>query len=461
MIDFETELRQHLDHAASDVRVSPDLLGTIERRARAQGRRAVVVRVAGALVVVALAAGIALVATGVGDDEEGGTTMATDPTGTTTGPETTLVPPEPPAVVSSGTWGTMAEAPIPHRSQHVAVDMDGEVFVWSGNGVEGEDLARADAAVYDTSADTWRSIPDAPLSAGNSAGAWTGSAVVAVAIDSNDGASPYEAAAFDPATDTWSAIAEPPTSLDRDGIPTLVATGSQVVLLSSVGGAEPRAEVAIYDPATDTWAEGADSPSGAGFGADPTWTGSEVVIVGSRPDDPAGTDPTAVTALLLAYDPAGDTWRELPWDVGTDRRWAPALAWTGTHLFAGGGQDASGGLADGALVDLATGTWTALPDAPEPYVGLLHGDAAVWTGAQVVVLSDQQGSLAGAPLAYEVATGGWSQGPTAPDGPRPNAPAVWSADRVVVPVPGTVAPTDDGFGLCCVAGTGGGLTYTP
>src|SRR5690606_25956024 len=137
---------------------------------------------------------------------------------------------------------------------------------------------------------------------------------------------------------------------------------------------------------------------------------------------------------------------ELPWELGPARRWNPAATWTGTHLFVGGGLDPDGMRSDAALVDLDTGTWTPLPDAPAPYLGLVHGSSAVWTGSQVVLLSDEQGNLSGTPLAYEPATGGWSQGPALPGDPVPFGPAVWSADRIVVPAVGATVPTSDGLG---------------
>ncbi len=64
-----------------------------------------------------------------------------------------------------------------------------------------------------------------------------------------------------------------------------------------------------YDPATDTWRRIAEAPHGLNL-ASGMWTGQEVLVFGSLLNGKNRADtPTSVGA---AYDPATDTWRELP-----------------------------------------------------------------------------------------------------------------------------------------------------
>ncbi|QYG94536.1 hypothetical protein HC251_20285 [Iamia sp. SCSIO 61187] len=453
MIDFEPALRQHLDRAASDVEAPPGLLSTIERRVVAQRRRTVALRLAGALVVVALAAGITLTVTNGADDQDGAT-VATDPSGTTSpappDASTTVVPPQPPGPVpTSGAWSPMADAPIAGRIDHMAVDMDGEVLVWGGDGFDGE--PRLDGAVYETATDSWRSIPASPLPGGGSAlGVWTGS--VALVLDWNGGT--LALAAFDPATDRWTRMADPPSSVSRDGIPSIAWAGDRLVLVSALGS---RAQVATYEPATATWTEQADPPMVVGgFASDVVWTGSEVLFVGEA----SGADATSATTVVLAYDPAADEWRTIPLGLTDDQRYATAAVWTGTHLLVGGGATPSGtGLADAALLDPDTGVWTPLPDAPAPFSGNPFG-TEVWTGTRFVAVFERPDGLGGTPVAFDITTGGWSQGPES-DSPVGRVPTVWSGDRVVVPLGGETSPTPDGVGFCCDRGPAGGTSYTP
>lgn len=475
MIDFETDLRDRFDRAAA-VTPSPDLLATVERRIVTRGRRTTALRVAGAVAVVALASGIAVAATG-GDGADTDPTVATDPPATTEGGTTTTAPP-----AAEPGWAEMADAPIAPRSYHLTLAMDDEILVWGGMELEPNEpdadgdaipTMPVDGAVYDPVADSWRTIPDAPLP-GSASGVWTGTEAILVSggppLTTPDMAGgPPEAAAFDPATDTWRTLAAPPEDLAPTGI-TTVWTGTHVVALQS-GTAFPEDDpvptaVGVYDPATDTWTTGATTDALSPT-ATAVWTGTEVLVVASANTDPS--DGTYDEMLLRAYDPAADTWRSIPWGLEGGDRSFPVVAWTGDRLFVAGGltygDDPEGRAQDAALLDPVTGTWTPTARPPAAVFGPDEG-ASPWTGEQVVALSAGQHPLAPSDpspvLAYDLATDTWSEGPVRPGPAVERSTAVWAAGRVVVPLGATPPPMgEDGTSGCCAIPVPGGATYTP
>lgn len=456
MIDLENDLRRRFDDAASDVSASPDLFDTIERRVATQGRRAAVVRIAAVLAVLGLAAvaGVAI-ASGGGDPD---TTFATDPSASSTpsrGP---------------GTWATMADAPLARRSQHVAVAMGDEVLVTGGYETGRANLPN-DAAVYDTVADTWRTVPDPPLFPGSAEGVWTGEEVLLISAEHGpDGPTPEsarKAAAFDPATDTWRELAPPPPGVITP-VTGAVWTGSEMVVVIAGIGGDAQQVVVIYDLATDTWREidpgSTTIPDTSGV----VWTGTEVAVVGFAQDDEAiangegvADEPVPGEMVVALIDPASDTVRTLPWGpLGT--RQGPAVAWTGSRIFVGGGAElpSTGYRTDGALLDPATGEWTPIADAPAPYAGDMRYSTR-WTGAEVIAFGEDA-----TPLRYDPVADVWTEGTPQPGELVSAAPTVWSAGRLVTPLGGhEYELTGDDGGLvgvgCCSSGPAGGVTYTP
>lgn len=451
MIDLENDLRRRFDDAASDVTASPDLLDTIEHRIVAQGRRVAALRVAAVVVVLGLAAGAGVaIASGGGD---GDATYATDPSASSTpsrGP---------------GTWATMPDAPIAGRFQHTAIDMDGDVLVTSGYETAQANLP-SDAAVYDTEAETWRTVPDAPLFPGGAVGVWTGEEALLVSAEhGGDGPTPAsarKAAAFDPSTDTWRELAAPPPGAIATTATHTVWTGSEMVVATPGWGEE--GEVLVYDPDADAWREASAPTSPLPDLEGIVWTGSEVAAVGyEQPADAdTGMEEVPVGEMVVAlYDPAADTWRTIPWGLD-GARLDPAVGWTGTHVFVGGGEQLPGDAkrTDGALLDPATGEWTPIAEAPRAY-----GGTATWTGAEIITSEFDRLT----PLRYDPVADVWTEGAAQPGEVVYDAPSVWSAGRLVTPLGGhettyEPSPGDGQADLaagCCDHGPAGGITYTP
>jgi hypothetical protein len=425
VIDFETELRPQLDRAADGAPAGDDLLALIERRIASGDRRRTALKVAAVALVVLGGVGAAV---GIAGRDQGATTIATDPDT----PTSTTAPP-PPGTAPVVGWAPMAASPIATRNQFLALDMDGEVLVWGGYDlVSGEPLT--DGAVYRTASDTWVPVAAGPLDhGGGPVAAWTGDEAI-VLVEDHDSESPTDgegqAAAYDPATDTWRRLADPPADLALgDAVTKVLWTGSDVVVIDGEGGGSASA-IATYDPATDTWTDGAD-PDVAVPDGDAVWTGSEVVVVG-RVNGPL-EGPDAAPNAAAAYDPGADAWREIPWGLDGGPRDELTVAWTGDRVFVGGGYQVGAPTADAALLDPATGGWTAVPDAPHPFEGNWRGPET-WTGTEVLTLTSPDGLGSTAQL-FDPATGTWRVDET-PSGllSNPEAPWVPSAGRVVFPL---------------------------
>jgi hypothetical protein len=137
------------------------------------------------------------------------------------------------------------------------------------------------------------------------------------------------------------------------------------------------------------------------------WTGKEMLVWGQ------GT--------RLAYNPATDTWRQLPFS-----HWLSihdgfgAVVWDGKEMLGWGGGCCGDAFSDGVAFNPATDKWRALPNAK------LKGDqhpVGVWTGKRYIVFAGTQAA------AYDPARNRWRRAASAPA--RAQA-AVWSGSRVYV-----------------------------
>jgi hypothetical protein len=228
-------------------------------------------------------------------------------------------------------WSKVPKAPIKARSGQVAVWTGSEMIVWGGAGIGETNLAFNDGAAYDPSAQKWRRIAKAPLSAGfgyGYTGVWTGKQMVIW------GGPKGEGAAYDPSAQKWRRIAKAPLSAGFGYGYTGVWTGKQMVIW---GG--PKGEGAAYDPAQDAWTRLRKPPfKGALILPQSVWTGHVVLLWGgnSRADDPS-----TATAIGVAYDPATNTWRPLPQTPGATG-FGQTAVWTGRDMLVWGGFNAKG-----------------------------------------------------------------------------------------------------------------------
>lgn len=182
-------------------------------------------------------------------------------------------------------------------------------------------------------------------------------------------------------------------------VPTTAASWACSAQPPGCGSAQGTAE----SLADFTWSAAPAAPLSARIAQASVWTGTEFLIWGGMEENKGLT----MADNGAAYDPVARAWTPMPASPLSPRNSAFA-AWTGaTALFWGGWNGDGSLLMNGASYDPATRTWTMLPAAPLP-VGIDDLQAAVWTGAQMVVIQP------GAGAAFDPTTRSWTVVPGLP-----------------------------------------------
>lgn len=366
------ELRQSLDARPPDV-------GRLAQRAPA--RRRALVGVAAALVTLAVVVPLAL------RDGREGTQITAGPA--QDGSNADLLRP--------GESRPLAPAPLAGRSTLAAVWTGRQMFIWGGDGPNGQ---FADGATYDPRSDAWTLLPASPLSARNApAAAWTGDEVILWGGSSSSG-DHRDGAAYNPATRHWRSIAEAPFS--SAGRPVGLWTGSEMIVLAGFNSRDAGA----YDPATDTWRTlpelpgqlQAPNPVGA-------WDNDEVFAVVQS----TGADLTE-PPRLVSLRPDSDAWSS----EGNLPSGQAVLSSTNDGLLVAAGSESF------ALVGEDRREIAVAPD------GVAVGDTpSVWTGTELVLWEGDTAS------AIDPAARTWRSIP-AGDSSRRTQPAVIWADGVLL-----------------------------
>jgi hypothetical protein len=180
-------------------------------------------------------------------------------------------------------WNQTAPGPLEPRALIASAWTGSELLIWGGwSGRYGYEFAEDffdDGAAYDPLSDSWRMLPQAPIDARAPLSIWTGREMLVWGTALRVEDRPRDGAAYDPATDSWRPIAEAPIEL------------------------------------TDAIA---------------VWTGTEMIVFGAALH--GGNFPETPTAIGAAYDPASDSWRELPEsDINPN---ANTASWLGDRLIA-------------------------------------------------------------------------------------------------------------------------------
>lgn len=240
--------------------------------------------------------------------------------------------------LQSREWNEIDPGPLGPRSFNTAVWTGTEMVVW-GVGAKGSPAG----AAYSPDRDAWRVIANAPIQTrGNHSVVWTGKEMLVWGgVRANETTQKIlsDGAAYDPEEDSWRRLPESPLSA-RVGH-TAVWTGSEMVVW---GGGEPpdvRADGAAYDPASDSWRKLPVSPLDPRIGHAAVWSGDGMFIWGGS--SAASFNDGAV------FDPTSGDWSKLP-DAPIEGRAFPAAAWTNHGMFIWGGTAADRALrADGAV----------------------------------------------------------------------------------------------------------------
>lgn len=265
-----------------------------------------------------------------------------------------------------GLWEPLPDAPIERRLGAGMVWTGEEVIVFGGSNSTEVD----GAAAYDPESRTWRELADAPDGLGLVAPVWTGSEVVALSTNPMDWQDGRPGAVYDPAGDSWRPVAD--AGYPGLGTATLpLWAGDRVVVTGLEVPGQGTVGTAAYDPATDTWTDLPPAPQPIDPPGGVVWTGDELVYVGGEPVDSGPLDTDAFlprSMVALALDPHTGTWRALP-APPVPAREDMAVAWTGDEVVVvanSGETDSTGPAAHRTTValDPVSGAWRELPGSP-------------------------------------------------------------------------------------------------
>jgi len=172
-----------------------------------------------------------------------------------------------------------------------------------------------------------------------------------------------------------------------------------------------------------------DATSGRGI--------SNVQACTPQPTPPACAPPPRDRAAVAPEPVTAGRWSLLP-PAPIDGRDSATIVWTGREMLVwGGASGRSGGVlhADGASYDPQAGRWSPLPPAP---LAARTGQAAVWTGRELVVWGGYTGlgpgrwAITATGAAYDPRARRWRALAPAPLTARVHAAAVWTGQEVVI-----------------------------
>lgn len=329
---------------------------------------------------------------------------------------------------SGGTWTAMAPGPLSPRAAPVMAGWGDSVVVVGGRQElpcgPAASCARdprpteRDGAVYDVPSGTWTALPPAPLPLDAISSAVLDD--VLYVLLNVPGSSRVDLLALDLRARTWSGLPPPPV----DGTYLrLTAAGDRLV---AAHPEQPSATSrdAAWLPAQGRWELLPATPFGRSYDRTMVWTGTSLVLVTpGSPPSPEETGPNFVRAALLD----GQRWRELPDSelvIGGASYWSCAggRVVSATTLAADGGEVNPFGrtLPSGGFLDPETGSWSALPTAPDVQrrFGLPHAASDRWVVEDGLVLDavDERWHVLHPP----------------PEVGEQGASAAWAAGRLVV-----------------------------
>lgn len=152
----------------------------------------------------------------------------------------------------SDTWHALPPAPIAARAP-LSVWTGQELLVW-GTALRVADRPR-DGAAFDPATDSWRTIPVAPIELTDATAVWTGKEMIVFGAALRGGNAPESetaiGAAYDPRTDSWRRIPDSPLSPQAS---TAAWDGTEMVAWDYLLGS------AAYDPVADEWRSLPDVP---------------------------------------------------------------------------------------------------------------------------------------------------------------------------------------------------------
>ena len=248
-------------------------------------------------------------------------------------------------------WSDLPSPPSAPGPGALSVWTGSRLFLWGGEDGHGRSAAGR-GWLFDPVSRRWLAARATAFAGrGRAATAWTGEEVLVWGGDVEGGVF-GDGVAYNPALDTWRDL--PPAPISARAPAASAWTGRELLVWGSADRSSlDTVDGAAYDPVDDTWRELPPAPFALNQ-ATSAWTGRELLVVGSRLD--GNNQARGPGAAGLGYDPATDTWRELP-PAGLSPQ-ASAVAWTGRELLAWDYELRA------AAYDPAEGRWRRLPGLP-------------------------------------------------------------------------------------------------
>jgi hypothetical protein len=300
-------------------------------------------------------------------------------------------------------WRAVADVPLSARQNAIGLWTGSEVLLFGGSDAEvcppnadcmSDPTPRSDGAAYSPATGAWRPLAPAPAPLLYASPALVGRTAYFLHSAWAWPDPERRLLAYDTAANRWQTY---PAPGDTATWYELVAAGDRLVALhgtdESSESSKPGPDM-VFEPATGTWRALPDDPMGRAFNRHATWFNGELFVFENKLVANPGVEPTLVRWAALNLETG--RWRRLP-----D---APML-FTGSWLPAGpylinpalGGTD--GGEVNnygreypfGGILDPASGRFTPLPKAPQakPYdesAGVVGADGALYRGPEGLLL---------------------------------------------------------------------------
>jgi hypothetical protein len=277
---------------------------------------------------------------------------------------------------SPTTCASLATSPLSVLCQPAVLATDHELVIWGPKACATyANATAAEGAVYDTTVGAWTPIETvgAPLWLTDSLVLLAGRRLVVLGGWGNQ----YNRYRYDLDTHVWtSTVPAIPNSIPSIGNYSVgLVLGSLVLVLQNqnpkVKLGIGQAEVWLYDPSTDKWTVAPPFPlTGRVTSASAVASGKFVAWGGLAWDESTLTSGTQPFNDGAVYDPVANKWTVMPSAGAPPARGginAAADPATGmAFVFGGGRSDLTPEADDGAVFDLATNTWTAIPVSPNP-----------------------------------------------------------------------------------------------
>ena len=335
-----------------------------------------------------------------------------------------------PRPAPDGRWRQLPDGPLSGRRGAHALWVGDRLVVMGGTDsmtcppnadcMPPEEPALKDGATYDPATGTWETMAEAPVPLGAASVALAGRTIYLYVYgwDSQHPSVREAFLAYDVRRDRWRELARPDTKQP----PTLTPVRGTVVAFQSTqeNGVEPDL---IYDPPRDEWAELPLDPLRPSFDRSIVATAEGLVLFGIRNVEQPGVEPSFYRASILR----GNRWGPLHElrVVGYNPLWVHVdgvLVNPAIQRIDGGETNGYGRFFPaGGIFDPRRETWSPLPEQPAkpgPFTGVTAAGTRYVLGGDGWVLDVQESK--------------WLRLSRPERGPDQEAAAAWTDDGLVV-----------------------------